>query len=169
MTDLFTESGAVFSACRRYRLRLWRTWNRALPPANFLLLNPSTADELADDATIVRCEKRARLMRHGGLIVTNAFALRSTDPQALYGAADPVGPGNDAAIAAAAAEAALVVCGWGEHCDKVRPGRGAELLAIIAGAGRVPHALALNHGRTPKHPLYCGYALQPLPIERFMP
>lgn len=109
---------------------------------------------------------RARVGGFGGLAIVNAFALRSTDPRALYAAPDPIGPENDNAIRLYAAKAALVVCGWGEHCDQVRPGRSAEVLALIAAAGRAPHALALNASDAPKHPLYCGYDLQPQPIER---
>jgi hypothetical protein len=164
MTDLFTESGAVFSPCGLYRTALWRIWDQARAPLMFSLLNPSTADDRADDPTVTRCRRRAQAGGFGGLIITNAYALRSTDPQALFGAADPVGPGNDDAILDHAQRARLVVCGWGEHCDRVRPGRSAELLALIRSVGRVPHALAVNAGGAPKHPLYCSYALQPMPL-----
>ena len=40
--DLFTDRGAVFSDCGRYRTLLWRRWDPSVRPANFLLLNPST-------------------------------------------------------------------------------------------------------------------------------
>ena len=162
--DLFTDRGAVFSDCGRYRTLLWRRWDPSAPPANFLLLNPSTADEVKNDPTVERCERRARAMGYGGLIVTNAFALRSTDPKALYAEADPVGPGNPEAIVQAARAAALVVCGWGRHCDAVRPGWGRALLRMLAEAGTVPHALAITSDGSPKHPLYVGYAVQPAPV-----
>jgi hypothetical protein len=162
--DLFIDRGATFSACRRYRYLLWRRWDRSIAPANFLLLNPSTADEIKNDPTVERCERRARAMGYGGLIVTNAFALRSTDPKALYAEADPVGPDNAAAIVEAARAAALVVCGWGRHCEAVRPGWGRTLLRMLAEAGAVPHALAITSDGSPKHPLYVGYATQPAPV-----
>lgn len=162
--DLFIDRGATFSACRRYRYLLWRRWDRSVAPANFLLLNPSTADEIKNDPTVERCERRARAMGYGGLIVTNAFALRSTDPKALYAEADPIGPDNPGAIVEAARAAALVVCGWGRHCDAVRPGWGLTLLGMLADAGAVPHALALTADGSPKHPLYVGYATQPAPV-----
>ncbi len=37
--------GANFSDDRVYRYRLWRQWERHAPVANFLMLNPSYADE----------------------------------------------------------------------------------------------------------------------------
>ena len=49
MSSLFPESsGATFSPCRRYRYTLWRQWDER-PPATFIMLNPSTADETRDD------------------------------------------------------------------------------------------------------------------------
>ena len=63
MNDLFiTEdeqaaTGALFSPCRRYRYLLWRIWDFSKPHATFCLMNGSTADEVADDATVTRCTK----------------------------------------------------------------------------------------------------------------
>lgn len=48
---LFEESGALFSPCRLYRYKLWRKWGDA-PPAVFVMLNPSTADEIDNDPTV---------------------------------------------------------------------------------------------------------------------
>jgi hypothetical protein len=64
----------------------------------------------------------------------NAFALRSTDPKALYIAVrdgqDPVGPENDRYILEVAARASLRVVGWGKHETLLTRGRRmAELLA----------------------------------------
>lgn len=49
--------GATFSPDRRYRYLLWRMWSPAMPVANFVLLNPSTADETVNDPTVERCER----------------------------------------------------------------------------------------------------------------
>ena len=159
------ENGAVFSACKVYRYKLWRVWDRGLPLVNFVMLNPSTADEVLNDPTVERCERRARRMDYGGLIVTNAFALRSTSPAGLRGPTEPVGPDNDDHIRQAAAACDLVICGWGKHCDAVAPGRGRRILASIRAGGRAPHALWRNADGSPKHPLYIGYATVPTPID----
>jgi len=156
--SLLEQSGAVFSPCKLYRYRLWRTWGDTAP-AVFVMLNPSTADEVENDPTVERCERRARAMGFGGLRVANIFALRSTDPSALYTNDDPVGPENDAAILESLAGAGLVVCAWGGHGNLNQ--RGQAVLNLIRSVGIVPHYLKLNNDGTPKHPLYVGYDVKP--------
>lgn len=156
--SLFEQTGAIFSPCKGYRYQLWRTWSEARP-AVFVMLNPSTADEVANDPTVERCERRARAMGFGGLRVANIFALRSTDPAALYDHADPIGPDNDAAILGAVIGAGIVICAWGGH-GKFRD-RGDAVRRLLHSAGVTPHYLHLNKDGTPKHPLYVGYGVQP--------
>jgi hypothetical protein len=64
----------------------------------FVMLNPSTADQLVDDPTIRRCIAFALRWNCGTLQVVNLFAARSTDPKALDGLTDPVGPDNQAHV-----------------------------------------------------------------------
>lgn len=91
MSTLFPEqSGADFSPCQRYRYKLWRKWGNG-DLVNFLMLNPSTADAVQNDPTVERCERRARQLGFDGLIVTNLFAFRATDPRTLKAAPDPIG------------------------------------------------------------------------------
>lgn len=155
-----SESGAMFSPCRKYRYRLWRTWGESAP-AVFVMLNPSTADETDNDPTVERCERRAKAMGFGGLRVANIFALRSTAPAALYASDDPIGKDNDAAIIESVSGSGLVVCAWGTHGNLLR--RGEKVLEMIRGSGIVPHYLKLNNDGTPKHPLYVGYDVKPQP------
>lgn len=161
------EAGAEFSPCRRYRYRLWRIWDRTKPTLAFLMLNPSTADETVNDPTIERCERRARALGFGGLEVANIFALRSTDPTALYSADDPIGPDNDMAIGTVAEQAGMVICGWGKHGAFRK--RGQAVIEWLYGRGIVPHALKINGDGSPQHPLYIGYAVQPQPIAQQEP
>jgi hypothetical protein len=155
-----SESGATFSACRRWRYRLWRRWDGARPVANFLMLNPSTADEVKLDPTCTRARDYAERWGYGALIVTNVFAWRATDPEALNSAQDPVGPKNDRAILRAAREAAIVVCAWGNHGAHL--GRADAVVRLLERA-RVPlHALRVNGTGAPAHPLYLPASLAPL-------
>lgn len=152
---------ATFSPCRKYRYTLTRTWAPDLPKVNFLMLNPSTADEVRNDPTVERCERRARMWKYGGLIVTNLFAWRSTSPGELYRVPDPIGPDNDEAIVEAAHEAQLIVCAWGYHGELIDRGRKVrDRLHMFATL----HYLALSSKTgQPCHPLYLPYSRTPVP------
>jgi hypothetical protein len=151
--------GASFSAGRDYRYSLFRRWGNADRMVNFIMLNPSTADEYTNDPTVERCEVRARSMGYGGLVVTNIFAWRSTDPRVLKTLPDPIGPDNDAAILDHASRAALVICAWGK--DGALLGRGASVKRLLRDFDL--HALRVSEKTgEPWHPLYLGYECQPV-------
>jgi hypothetical protein len=156
-----TPSGAKFSKCRRWRYLLWRCWDPAKPAANFLMLNPSTADEFQLDPSCTRARNYAERWGYGALIVTNVFGWRSTDPAALRLVKDPVGRGNDAAIREAAEQAALVVCAWGNHALHLE--RAQKVLELLRGVQL--HCLRMNGGGQPAHPLYLPGALKPQPFK----
>lgn len=160
------NTGAKFSPCRTWRYRLWRVWDSSLPLACFVLMNPSKADEVNDDPTVLRCQRRVAKwsnIKIGGVLVVNVFAWRETDSTKLPGliaaGTDIVGPDNDAAIVAAAQEAAIVVCGWGNPGNLI--GRGAAVEKSLRDAGITLHHLQLNFNGTPSHPLYIGYDAAP--------
>lgn len=149
-------SGAAFSPCRRYRYRLWRRWDER-PLVNWIMLNPSTANEIDNDPTVARCQRRSIDLGFGGLIVTNLFAFRATDPKSMKAAADPVGPENNDALLGAAREAGLIVCGWGSH--GTYSGRSEEVRYLLGH--RKLNFLRLTKGGEPQHPLYLPYELRP--------
>jgi hypothetical protein len=155
------RSGAVFSPCEKYRYRLWRIWDETKPILGGLLLNPSTATAEEDDPTVYRMGQRARRNRFGGLVICNIFAYRSTDPDALYTLADPVGPDNDAAIMEEAKRVSLWICGWGKHGALNQ--RGYQVYRMLYNTGKQPFALSVNKDGSPEHPLYLPYSLQPQP------
>ena len=130
----------------RYQLR--RVWDPLSPLVAFVGLNPSTADETHDDPTVRRCIGFARRWGYGGLIMTNAFGFRATDPRDMLVAADPVGPDNDRHLRAVAAEAPLVVAAWGAR--GAFQGRSAQVAGMLGELW----ALALTKRGEPRHPLY---------------
>ena len=156
-------SGAAFSRCRRWRYLLWRRWDGRKSVANFLMLNPSTADEAKLDPTCSRARAYAKRWGFGALVVTNLFAWRATEPAGMKAARDPVGPGNDDAILRTARESEVVICAWGNdgaHLDR------AAKVAKMLRAAKVPlHVLRLNGGGEPAHPLYLPRALRPKPWD----
>lgn len=156
------EWGAEFSACERYRYRLWRKWDPSRPPLVVILLNPSTATHEVNDPTVTRCIMRAQAMGFGGLVVLNAFAWRDTDPEKMKSAPEPIGIHNDEVILEVCAAAGAVLCGWGTHGGYRY--RDAQLLALLRENGIKPGALGFNGDGTPKHPLYVPYAAPVIPM-----
>ena len=151
-------SEAIYSDCETYRYLLTRTWGsgrRAL----FIMLNPSTATEVQNDPTVERCERRARALGFGGFRVANIFAFRATDPRVMRSAADPVGPGNDAAILQSLPWADQVICAWGNHGQHLD--RGARIAAMLRASGVPLWHLGLTGSGQPRHPLYIGYGQAP--------
>jgi hypothetical protein len=153
-----TETGARFSRCRRWRYLLWRKWGEG-PVANFLMLNPSTADEVKLDPSCTRARVFAERWGFGALVVTNLFGWRATDPDDMKAARDPVGAANDRAILQAAREADLVVCAWGNHGAHLDRSR--FVLKALRKAGLELHMLKVNGNGEPAHPLYLPASLKP--------
>jgi hypothetical protein len=149
---------AHFSPCRTWRYLL----TRQVTPLDgkgtvaFIGLNPSTADETADDPTIRRCVGFARRWGFARLQMLNLFAFRSTDPAALLAAADPVGPENDSTIIEVVRGSDFVVCAWGAFPNS---GRAADVLPLIAA----PHCLGTTKDGSPRHPLYLRAGTEPRP------
>jgi hypothetical protein len=156
-----TAAGALFSRCRRWRYLLWRRWDASKPAANFLMLNPSTADESKLDPSCTRARVYAEHWGYGALVVTNLFGWRATDPDEMKAAREPVGRGNDAAILRAACEAALVVCAWGNHGAHL--GRAEKVASALRASEVKLHYLKMNGAGHPSHPLYLPGSLRPAP------
>lgn len=153
-------STAIYSPCESYRYALTRVWQPGGRRALFVMLNPSTATEMQNDPTVERCERRARALGFGAFRVCNIFAWRATDPRDMRAASDPVGTGNDAAILDAADWADAIICAWGTHGAHLN--RGPEVEAMLRATGRELSHLGLSKAGHPKHPLYIGYATQPV-------
>lgn len=150
---------AVLSEDRVFRYWLLRSWEPTRMPVMFIGLNPSTADETEDDATIRRCVRFARDWDAGGVIMCNLYALRSTDPRGLWaGQYQPVGYGreNDHSLQLCALRSRFIVAAWG--ATKV-PGierRAEEVRKMLTGPGKTHghlRCLGVTQDGHPKHPL----------------
>ena len=125
------------------------------------MLNPSTADAVADDPTIRRCTRFGREAGYGGVLIGNLFAWRASDPTELLEITEPVGPDNDVALAAVLDAMPTVVCAWGNRGTYLN--RGLEVLGMFARRRRVPYCLKMTQMGHPAHPLYLSSGLRPIP------
>ena len=166
------KTGAHFSPCRRWRYLLWRQWDNSLPTATFVLMNPSTADEVNDDPTVAAQQVRVSywpelgLPKVGAIVVANAFAWRETDsrklPAGVAAGIDIIGPENDKFIVRACKLATIVIVGWGKPGHMLL-NRGEQLLQLFAKHDIKVHALDVNKDGSPKHPLYIAHRKMPVP------
>lgn len=148
---------ADFSPCRTWRYSLHRIWDHDALPLVVIGLNPSTADETADDPTVRRCQGFARSWGMGGLVMLNIFAYRATDPKVMKLAWDPIGPENNSALIELTKDR-MVLCAWGNH--GAYRDRGAEVVRLLRDR-HIVH-LGLTAGGFPRHPLYLRADLDPI-------
>jgi len=156
---------AEFSPCRRYRYFLKRSWDSLFPSgrlAAFLLLNPSTANEVSNDNTVTRCIGFAKAWGYSGLFIINLFAFRATNPAAMLSAKDPVGPENDVWIERAGGLADIVVAAWGNNGSHL--GRSTVVQKKFQEMGIGLQCLSVTGAGQPEHPLYLKSNLSPQPF-----
>jgi hypothetical protein len=123
------------------------------------MLNPSTANAEKFDPTVRRCFGYACDWGFGSMEVVNLFAFRSTYPEQLTKADDPVGPENDAVIIRAINESDLVVAAWGIH-GKLH-GRNLKVQRLIEGIKDL-HCIGTTMAGAPLHPLHQRKSLKPV-------
>lgn len=153
------RGAATLSHCGLYRYDLSRWWGTNPDALVVIGLNPSTADAMQDDPTIRRCVDFAEQMGFGGLVMLNAYAYRSTDPDGLADVRDPTGPENDRYIASVLAGLPWAVCAW---TDRVSPDRRDEVLGLFRQVGCEPRVFGLTKGGAPRHPLYLPRTARPV-------
>jgi len=159
-----SNSGAVFSPCRRYRYLLWRRWSPA-PQMVICGVNPSDASEEDNDHTVTRGMFYARREGCGAVYFVNPFALVTPEPDVMKRHSHPIEPPDDAgrcnrAIVEALDGAALFVAAWGTH--GAHRGRDVDVLALVREAvrGRVPiKCFGMTKDGSPKHPARLGNAV----------
>lgn len=121
----------------------------------FIMCNPSTADSLDDDPTIVRCLGFAESWGFTRMEVVNLFSIRTPnvkDVQKALKAGEPIcGPTHWQNFDKAVASANIVVCAWGaktwakEAIEEVE-GRLAKVVDTVA--------IRITKSGYPEHPLY---------------
>jgi len=142
--SLFDSNGAHFSACKKYRYKLWRIWDDTKPKVMFIGLNPSTADESKNDPTIRRVISMAKNWGFGGVYMMNLYTYITPYPKDLQFA---VGYQDIERLKLVAKKCEQVIFAWGNFKVFGRD-------EIVKNT--FPNALALqiNKNGSPKHPLY---------------
>lgn len=162
--ELFGNNGANFSQDRNYRYALWRIWDKSLPLVMFIGLNPSTANEDKNDATIRRVISFARAWGYGGVYMMNCFAYVSTDPKLLK--SNPMSEEwNNDMLTITASKCKEVIFAWGNFSIVKETGRDEELIGMFPNA----KVLIINKDGSPRHPLYVPLKTIPVIFKNSKP
>lgn len=154
-TDDRQIRSAVYSDDERHRFSLHIVWvAQPVRLVQFIGLNPSTATELADDPTVLRCRNRAKALGFEGMVMTNLFSFRATNPVEMKAQPDEpmLAAANIDYLRATADQCELIVLCWGAmgaHFSRA----GAVLRALAAHRGMF-RCLGVTASGHPKHPLY---------------
>jgi hypothetical protein len=153
MVSLFNQDfdGAILSNDRKYRYKLWRTWDEKKLKVLFIMLNPSIANESENDPTIRRCITFAKDWGYGGIMVGNLYAFITSDPKILYKQENKEGSENKLFLEKMYLESDITICAWGNN---------EQLPEYIKNMGTL-YYLELSKNEIPKHPLYLKKSLTP--------
>lgn len=128
----------------------------------WVMLNPSTADDREDDATIRRVKRFTEDHGYAGLVVVNLFARRATRPVDLRGWVESSGlvehrrrPSFERNMRAIREECSGrdVVLAWGGHARSYRR-HVADVLGVVREAAARVGTLLRLRGGDPAHPLH---------------
>ena len=126
------------------------------------MMNPSTADHMKNDPTILKVVRYSTRWGYGAALVLNIYAFRTSKPENLpQGLGERVGWRNDWWIRTIFSYAKLkkvpVICAWGvKHME-----RGAQVRQMAAGLGLHMQCLEVALNGEPKHPRFLSESLHP--------
>lgn len=144
------KKNAVLDKTKKYRYVLSRQWGPSNNFVNFILFNPSTADQNKDDQTVRRCINLTKSwQKYDGCYITNLFAFRTRHPKILKKSKDPVGTENNKYLKKLVDQSKIVVIAWGIHGNFRN--RDKEVLRLIGQKGL--YCLEKTKFGHPKHPL----------------
>lgn len=142
-----------------YRYSLIREWDVSNQKrVVFVLLNPSTADDIGEDQTTKVCIEFAKRWGYGSLQIVNLFAYRATDPNDLKKVKDynkMVGEHNYCFLQNALQGANKIVVAWGEYGKTQKRYLDESLKSLFSLFSL--HCFWEIANNQPKHPLGVDY------------
>lgn len=152
---MFENNGANFSDDRKNRYCLWRIWDEYLPKIAFIGLNPSTANESTNDATIRRVMSFAKAWGYGGVYMLNCFPFITTDPKEIEINYDSIQI-NENYVTGIGNVCVEIIFAWGNFEIVKREARDERMKTLFPNA----KCLGKNKNGSPKHPLYIANNIQ---------
>jgi hypothetical protein len=156
------KKSAIISECGEYRYRLERDFGDEPQAFAFFGVNPSTADSIVDDQTVMKWVGFSRRNGAGRFIVGNVFAFRATNVKELASAGDPVGVENTEHIRGIIRDADILVPCWGNRAKVPKPLRWkfSVVAALLRESGKPVRCFGVTKSGDPKHPLMLPYTTE---------
>jgi hypothetical protein len=148
---------AIMSEDTKYRYQLSRSWDETKRCILFIMLNPSTADDITDDPTIRRVINFSKSWGYGSVLIGNLYAYRSTDPKVLKTIENPIGEDNISHISQLIEISDKVVYAWGNNQKEP------DWLTKLV---EEPYCIDISKKGIPKHPLYLKGDMLPVLYSR---
>lgn len=136
-----------------YRYKLARKWDEAKPSATIVMLNPSKADMLITDRTIMNVTNFLVKNGYGSLSVVNLFAFRATDPKELKNRDDRFESLNNAYLTEAFEDAEVIIVAWTRDKFKSRKREVEKMLESYTGKIK---CFSDGNEKKPRHPRDLG-------------
>lgn len=145
-----------------HRHTLSRDWIGSGGRINWIMLNPSTANDWVDDPTIRKCVGFSKLWGYSEMVVTNLFTFKATHPKDLRECAKSnyaraVGLADQFLIENAH-HAQCVVAAWGTHGNLF--GRADDVMSRVLPDVKL-HCIGLTKAGFPLHPVMAAYTPAP--------
>lgn len=161
-TDVLADCAmsAIIGGSRdEFRYELRRRWDANLPLLIVCMLNPSTADSLKNDPTVLALMHFARSWGCGGVHIINLFAFRTSHPSELVDREDRIGPENgywiEQAMRLASRQDGVLLVAWGNGGDL--DDRATWFCSRAVGMFKLKLVcLGTTLQRHPKHPMARG-------------
>lgn len=147
------QSSSILSENGLYRYKLVRKWDEFKPGATIVMLNPSKADMLITDRTIMNVTNFLVRNGYGSLSVVNLFAFRATDPKELKNRDDRFESLNDEYLTEAFNDAEVIIVAWTRDKFKSRKREVEKMLESFAGKIK---CFSDSNGKKPRHPRDLG-------------
>lgn len=149
------KSIAVFSDDDKYRYSLIRVWENEGKKATVIMLNPSRANELKNDRTVMNLSNYLIDNKYRSMSIVNLYAYMTTYPSELKYRNPEFEKYNDEYIIKAARESDVVIIAWGSDCSKYKA-RKSEVENMLRPYKNKLKCFKDEQGRKPRHPRDLG-------------
>lgn len=147
------KSIAVLPDNAEYRYKLTRVWDETKPKATLIMLNPSKADMLKSDKTVMNVTNYLIDNEYGSVDIVNLFSYITTDPKNLIRRDDTFEALNNEYLTSAFSEAETIIVAWARDKYKTRK---KAVEAMLKEHKMKVKCFQDTEGRKPRHPRDLG-------------